>query len=389
MSDGGPDTSERLSAPGATMGWMPSASVDRVLRHRAAVQHVTGPPAAAGADAVLRLLAVQAQDAPMAAWSLALRLRAGTTYAEVMREQAAGGWVRTHVLRPTWHLVAPDDLRWLQHLTGAQVEGSLAARHRHLELDEAARDRAVEALQELLRDGAVATRRELTAAFAARGLPSTGEQMGHQLLVAEVRAVLCSGAPRGTEHTYALVDDVVGASPRDALEGDAARTELVRRFMAGHGPATDRDLARWSTLTLTQVRTALGELDGVLDSVEVQGERMWFDPAVPSRTTRLPGAVLVPTFDELTLTYADHGFPRRDPRTPRPRLVNGIGGGTVLLGGHDVAGWTRRTTRSVVTVTVTPDAPLSGHERSAVERAAQRLARFLGLELRLELADPP
>jgi hypothetical protein len=346
----------------------------RVHRRRAAVQGVTGPPAVSGGDVVRRLLAVQAQDAPMAAWSLALRMPPRTTYAGVLAEQGAGGWVRTHVLRPTWHLVA--------------LEASLGARHRQLGLDDVTLGRTVHALADLLDTDGAPTRRELTAAFSDRGLPASGEQVGHQLMVAELRGVICSGPPRGGEHSYALVDDVLPPGPLDALEGEAARTELVRRFMAGHGPATDRDLARWSTLTLTEVRAALGELGEALESMEVDGARMWFDPQLPSRTTRRPGALLVPTFDELTLTYAHHGFPRRDPTSPRPRVVNGIGGGTVLIGGEDVAVWRRRVTGAVVEVTVAPDAPLTTDEERAVEHAASALARFIGRRLELRVARP-
>jgi hypothetical protein len=362
---------------------MTDAVLRRVHRRRLATQLLTSAPAPSGAEVVRRLLAVQAQDAPLAAWSLGLRMRRGTTYADVLAEQAAGGWVRTHVLRPTWHFVGPEDVRWLQRLTGPRVEASLAARHRQLGLDERARDAAVDALRELLGQHPP-TRRELAAAFADRGLPASGEQMGHQLLVAEVRGVICSGPPRGTEHTYALLDSLPPA-PLDSLDDEEARVELVRRFVSGHGPATDRDLARWSTLTLGQVRTALDGLRPTLEAVTVGEDRMWFDPAAPARTTRRPPALLVPTFDELTLTYADHPVPRRDPSAPRPRLVNAIGGGTVLLGGEDVAAWRRRSTGSTVVVTVTPDGPLGARDLTRVEEAAEHLARFLGLSLDLHV----
>ncbi len=332
-----------------------------------------------------RLLAVQSQDAPMAAWSVGMRMPGRTTAADVLAEQAAGGWVRTHVLRPTWHHVAPDDLRWLQRLTGRWVEASMAARHRQLGLDERARDRAVDVIGELLADRTHPTRRELAAGMADRGLPASGEQVAHQLMVAEVRAVICSGPPRGSEHTYALVDDVATPSPCDDLDEGGARVELVRRFVTGHGPATDRDLVRWCTLNLGQVRGALATLADQLEWIDLDGDRLWFDPGVGTRATRRPGALLVPAFDELTLTYPDHAAPRRDPTASRPRIVNAIGGGTVLIRGEDVAAWSRRVTRSAVEVRVAPDLPLSREDTEAVEEAAARLGRFLGLPARVEV----
>ena len=143
-------------------------------------------------DVVRHLLAVQSQDAPLAAWSLAMRSRS-ESYAAVLAEQAGLGFVRTHVLRPTWHHVAAEDLRWLQALTGPRIESGQAARHRALGLDTAAKDRALTTLGELLGGRNALTRREIQAEFAARGLPHGGEQMGHQLATAEVHAVICGG----------------------------------------------------------------------------------------------------------------------------------------------------------------------------------------------------
>ncbi len=359
----------------------------RALRRRAATQRLTSAGLPRGADVVRLLLGVQAQDAPMAAWSLAQRMPPGTTYRDVLAEQVAGGWVRTHVLRPTWHLVAPEDLRWLQRLTGPSVESSLAARHRGLGLDARALGRAVDALVEVLGEAGPMTRAELTGAFRGRGLPCSGEQMAHQLMTAELRAVVCSGPPRGTDHTYTLVDATVPPGPLDGLDGDTARATLVHRFMAGHGPATERDLVRWSTLTRREVRGALESLHGHLEAVEVDGTTLWFDPSVPARTTRSPGALLLPTFDELTLTYADHGHPRRDPTAPRPRVVNGIGGGSVLLDGEDVGWWRRRVTRAAVDVRVDADGPWGAAERAAVTDAAERHAAFVERPLRLEIVE--
>ena len=108
------------------------------------------------------------------------------------------------------------------------------------------------------------------------------------------------------------------------------------------------------------MRAALAVLRDQLDSVRVGADRLWFDPSVPARTTRRPGALLVPAFDEVTLTYADHGPPRRDPTSPRPRIVNAIGGGTLLLGDEDVAAWRRTVTKdSVVPLVVAALLPLA------------------------------
>ncbi len=360
-----------------------------VRRRRLATQRLASSGLPRGADVVRLLTCIQSQAAPLAAWSLAMRMRPRTTYAGVLAEQLAGGWVRTHILRPTWHFVAPEDVRWIQRATGPKVESSLAGRHRGLELDDATVGRALEALCQLLTGPTPMTRRQLTAAFAARGLASNGEQMAHQLLIAELRAVICSGPPRGAEHTYVLVEETLPSGPSDRMEGEAARRELVRRFVSGHGPASERDLLRWSTLTLTEIRAGLADLSDTLERVEVDGHTLWFDPAVPARTTKPHPAYLVPTFDEVSLTYAQTGFPRRNPKATRQRPLSEIAGGTVILDGEDVAAWKRLVSRSAVHVSVSPDVPLRGGDRAAVVDAAERLARFLELPLELEVKRAP
>ena len=271
------------------------------------------PGCASGADVVRLLGCVQSQDAPLAAWSLGMRMRPGTTYASLLAEQSAGGWVRTHLLRPTWHLVAPEDLRWMQALTGPRVESGMAGVNRRLGLTDTVIASGLAVLESLLAGPTPRTRREVRVAFEAAGLPTAVQELAHLVMVAELRSIICSGPPRGTEHTYVLVDETLPGSPLDVLVDDDARRELTRRFVAGHGPAADRDLARWSTLTLTQIRGALADLAGELERVEVDGHQLWFDPRMSARTTREHAAYLLPTFDEVCLTYAATGFPRRTP----------------------------------------------------------------------------
>ncbi len=357
-----------------------------LVRRRLATQRVSGGPLPRAGDVVRLLCAVQAQDAPQAAWSLAMRSRR-ERYAAVLAEQAGGAFIRTHVLRPTWHVVAPEDLRWLLRLTSAKVESGMAARHRQLELDDRTVGAGLAMLETLLHGGAALTRAELGPALAERGLPGPGERVGHLLLLAELRGLVCSGPPRGTEHTYALLDEVVPHRPHDELDPVEATVRLVRRFFGGHGPASERDLARWCTLTLGEIRAALNEIGDGIASVEVDGTTLWYDPALSARTTRDRRAHLVPTFDESFLTYAELGPPRRVPTAHRQRLQPYHGGGVVLLDGRDAGLFHRRVSADEVEVVVRPDGPLDRAEQSAVAGAADRLGAFLDRPTRVTWAE--
>lgn len=357
----------------------------RVHRRRLATQRLSAAGLASGADVVRLLGCVQSQDAPLAAWSLGMRMPPGATYADLLAEQSAGGWLRTHVLRPTWHLLAPEDLRWMQGVTGARVERAMAGVNARLGLTPAVVTAALGELESLLAGPTPCTRRDVRIAFEAAGLPTAVQHLAHLLMIAEVRALICSGPPRGTEHTYVLVDEVVPPHRHDVRDPETGQRDLARRFIRGHGPASARDLTRWSTLTLTQARSALADLAGSLERITVDGHELWFDPHTPARTTREHAAYLLPTFDEACLTYAATGFPRRTPDAARQRLLSEAGGGIAIVNGEDVGTWKRVVSATEVRVTVAADGPLAADEREAVGAAAQALASFLERPLDLVL----
>ena len=351
----------------------------RVLAQRLATQRLSSAPLPKAGDVVRLLTCVQSQERDHAFFSLGLRTRKDT-YAAVRREFDSGAFLRTHILRPTWHFVAPEDLRWILDLTSPRVLSSMAARHRQLGLDDALRvEHGLQLLTELLQDKTFRTRPELNDEFTHRGSPiKPGGQLGHLLLVAELRGVICSGPMEGVHHTYALVDEVVAPTP--AREREEALVELVRRFFTGHGPATVKDFTRWSSLTVADTRAALAELGDDLEQVEVDGQPHWYDPeAVPRRSPAAPTAYLFPTYDEVVLTYPTVGFPALSdhPYAERTDPFWAM----VLADGENVGLWKRTISASAVEVEVRLAPSLSRARRTSVRLAAQRLAGFLERDL--------
>src|SRR5579864_8641424 len=87
---------------------------------RLRAQRLTGRPFSYAIEAVRRMGAVQSQDYPAAKWALGQRLD-GVTDSALDRLYDRGAILRTHVLRPTWHFVLPEDIRWLLRLTGPKI----------------------------------------------------------------------------------------------------------------------------------------------------------------------------------------------------------------------------------------------------------------------------
>src|SRR5262249_45531431 len=148
-----------------------------------------------------------------------------------------GQIIRTHLLRPTWHFVAPEDIRWLLELTAPHVNRRCGPNYRKYELDSAVFKRSHRVLTKALRDGKYLTRAALKAALSKSGVAADDTvRMAHLLLRAELDGVVCSGPRAGKQFTYALFEERVPQTKPVAREEALAR--LAQRYFLSHGPAT-------------------------------------------------------------------------------------------------------------------------------------------------------
>jgi hypothetical protein len=349
-----------------------------------------GEPLDTPVDVVRWFGAVQAQDLPGALWALAARMPPGATLGSVGAAFDAGHIVRTHVLRPTWHFLAPDELRWIQALTGDRVHGAAGTMYRRLGLGAGEFGRAEALLRDALAGGRALTRDELAAAMAPSGIDLSASLVAtHLVMHAELEGLICSGPRRGKQFTYQLVDErVPPAPPRDR---DDALRELVTRYFTSHGPATIHDAAWWSGLTVTDVRHGV-ELAGDALEVRVVEDRQFvaasgaFDPTaglVPEPFVRL-----LSNYDEYLGSYADYA-PVFDAALPKPRDAGDVlGGHIVIRDGLVVGGWRRVLAEKAAVVTVTLLAPFSADESAALEAEIAAYRDFLQRPVELRFADP-
>jgi hypothetical protein len=340
-----------------------------------------GPPPSATA-VVDHLGAVQAQEFALARWSVGQR--SGADDATVSALLDAGELIRTHVLRPTWHFVRPADLHWLQELTGPRVQVSLRSSMRKLGLDDSLRDRFCTALADALAGGRALTRDQVAQVAADTGIAVHRMALGHLLVHAELENVICSGPAAvpagggvagGRHHTYALVSDRVPAT--GPVSRSDALAELTLRYFRGHGPATEKDFAWWSSLTLADVRAALADVGPALERADVEGRAYWGPPGWTSRDAPAAGAHLVQTFDEFVVGYG-HSRDALDVAGIASMIGPewGRDGHPVIVDGQVVGHWRRSVDGAGPAATVVPRRPLTGAERDEVDRAAAAFAAF-------------
>ena len=348
-----------------------------IVAARLRAHRLTGPGFATAADAVRHFGAVQSQDYPAAKWALGLRV-AGALESDVDRAFDEGALVRTHVLRPTWHFVAPEDIRWMLALSGPKLQRSLAGRYLRLELDAGTISRAHRTFEKVLEGGVALTRAELGAELRRAGIAPDGQRLPHLLASAELTALLVSGARKGVQHTWALLEERVPKAP--ALDRDEAIAELARRFFVSHGPAQLRDFVWWSGLTQAEARRGIEISRSVLEHAEIAGAGHWFDPKLGSlRRAPATAALLLPNFDEYTVAYADRSAILHPQRPFRPELFafSSILSNVVVVGGQVSGAWRRQSGRDSLRIEVRPLAELTASERRLVEDAGSRLGRFL------------
>jgi hypothetical protein len=115
--------------------------------------------------------------------------------------------LRTHVLRPTWHFVLPEDIRWLLRLS-APHKARLAYYDGKLDLEENLLGRSNALLARAV-EGRQMTHEELATRLGRAGIAASGQRLAHILMHAELDAVICSGALKGKRHAYASLDERV------------------------------------------------------------------------------------------------------------------------------------------------------------------------------------
>ncbi|HEU4326976.1 MAG TPA: winged helix DNA-binding domain-containing protein [Roseiflexaceae bacterium] len=342
-----------------------------IRQQRLAQQRLTHNQLQTPAEVVSWLGAVQAQDYAGALWSLGMRMRAATE-AAVEQAFAEGAILRTHLMRPTWHFVAPADICWLLALTAPRVKAQLAYNDRRWGIDEALIRRCNSLIADALRDQH-RTRSELGAVLAGAGIDAEGYRLGQLMIHAELDGIVCSGPRRGKQFTYALLEERVPPAP--PLGREEAVAALTRRYFTAHGPATVQDFVWWSGLTVADAKAGLAAVGTELDQTVVDGQTYWSAASPLPEAQAADVALLLPTFDEFLVGYASFDAERRGGRGADRQLVFES---TVVIGGQVTGSW-RRTLKKQALVEVAPFEPLNAAQHAAVVAAAQRYGAFVGL----------
>jgi hypothetical protein len=358
-----------------------------VAQQRLRNQKLIGPQPARPEDVVKWMGAVQSQDYPGAKWALGQRTR-GATDAAIDEAFAEGRILRTHVMRPTWHFVVPADIRWMLALTAPRVNATMAYYYRQLEVDDALFARSNAVFKKVLRGGKQLIRAELGKALENAGITATGVRLGFLLIHAELDAVICSGALRGKQHTWALLDERVPETR--ALTRDEALAELTRRYFASHGPAQLGDFVWWSGLTMADAKKGVGLEKPDLTSQEIGAKTYWFSVSMkaagPEAGTRIH---LLPNYDEYFIAFKDRSAVADAELFKKPLdVIRYLYGYIVVLNGRVIGGWKRRIEKDRAIIEVRLPLSLDKNGKQALKAASERYGAFIGQPVEVDVVLP-
>ena len=272
----------------------------------------------------------------------------------------------TWLNRGTLHLVRSEDYFWLQALTTTPLltANSTRLRQEGVEAEEA--ERAVSMIEGALADRGPMTRFQLRDHLDAGGITTAGQAFIHLVMLACLRGLAVRGPMIGKQHAYVLVRDWLGEQP--PVDPDAGLAELARRYLSGHGPASDRDLAKWSGLPLRDARAGLSSIGSEIEEAG-DGAMRLRGRAVTS--TRMPRPRLLGAFDPTLVGWASREEIVGDHESRI--VVGGVFRPYALVGGRAVAVWRW----ADGAVEIEPFEEIAGPAAAALGRDAADVARFL------------
>lgn len=322
-----------------------------------------------GREVAHRMGALQAQDYTMSKWALGLRSK-NSTEESITKEVDTGRIIRTHALRPTWHIVSSEDIYWLLELTGPQIKASMRYRDKQLEITDELISKANRVITGALEDKKHKTREELMAELKTAGFRLDDNRASHIFMRAEIECLICSGRQIKNKPAFTLLEEWVPVKNK-MVNREAALSELGNRYFVTRGPATLNDFSWWSGLSLKDSRIALELNKNNLISRSYEGQTYWLQESSLSFEESIEDYIL-PAYDEFLISYRDRSAILQINKNGRVVSNNGIFYPAILLDGKVAGTWKRNIKNDIAILEFDPFEKESG----LVKRLGKSIAKY-------------
>ncbi|MDB5272327.1 MAG: hypothetical protein JWO58_694 [Chitinophagaceae bacterium] len=318
--------------------------------------------------------ALQAQDYAMSKWAIGIRLP-HTTEEEIEKALHKGSILRTHVLRPTWHLVAADNIRWMLELTAPHIKASARSRDKALELTEKTYTKSNGLIEKALSGNHHLTREELMTVLEQHKMIVDPQRAVHFMLRAELEGIACSGWVKQKKQTYALLDERVAHTKK--LHRDEALVKLATIYFSSHAPATVKDFSWWSGLSLTDSKKAMEGIKEKFITEKIGDEIYWLPSHLKTTSLAKPSAHFLPAFDEFIISYKDRSATLALEHQKVAFSSNGIFRPVILVNGQGIGIWNRTNKKDQIQLETTFFKPVNSTTHKLLAKEAEVLGHFL------------
>lgn len=326
-------------------------------------------------DLVSWMGAIQAQDYPMSKWGVGSRLQSGSlqTVDEALKR---GEILRTHVLRPTWHLVAAEDIRWMLRLSAGRIKSAYASYAKVLKSDitEKQYGQFNDLVVSILEGNKSLTKQEIETEVNQRGLETEEHLIERLIGNSEVEGIICSGVDKGGKPTYALLDE--RASQVAEIHKEEALARLASRYFQSHSPASLADFAWWSGLSVTEAKQAVGLIKAelIIDSDNLFVHESYREVSL----SQYDILHLLPSFDEYLISYKDRTAVLDLEHHPKAFNRFGTFYPVILYNGKVVGNWSKSVKKGQVVIETTFFDPKLRIGKELIEKAKNRYNSFIG-----------
>ncbi len=318
--------------------------------------------------------AMQAQDFTMSKWAIGQRMLDATD--ETIEAALNDGLIiRTHLLRPTWHLVNAEDIYWMLELTAPRIKSSMKSRDRQLGLTPDVLNKSFGLLENQLSNGISHSRDQIAEILNASGIKTDDNRLSHILMNAELDGLICSGRKTSNKPTYGLLSERVPF--HKILLKDESLSELAKRYFASHGPATLKDFTWWSGLSVADATKALSLVEPDFISVPVGSEKYWLKAEDSYFNYDSNSAHLMPAFDEFLISYRDRNASLELVHNRKAISNNGIFYPIIVVNGQVAGTWKRTTQNDKFKIETSFFAAINKKFSSLIEKEIENYSRFL------------
>ena len=324
-------------------------------------------------DLLAHMGAVQSQDYAMSKWAIGLRVP-GSTEKRIEKALDKGDILRTHVLRPTWHLIPAADIYWMLSLSAGKIKALMKTMDRQLELTEKIFTRSNNIIAACVEAGGHVERDTIAASLEKGGISLQKNRLSHLLIRAELDQLICSGKMKNDKRTYALLPERVPIKKMFSREESLAI--LAKKYFTSRGPATIADFSWWAGLSLTDAKNGLELAKSNLVAEKINGLLYWCSSNFRWPVKHSPSVYLLPAYDEFIISYKDRTASMASQHHKKVLGVNGIFNPVIIVNGQVTGLWKRQSLKDGLHIETAFFNPHNKLVKKQIEEKAAALGLF-------------